>query len=251
VLLPTLPNGGWSITAEAHFYVLLPLLLWMLRRSKMLMVGALLIAIVVRAVILVKAGQVQTYAYPTIIGRFDQFALGILFFHLRTSVQGRHALAACAGGAFLSFYWLFDRAGGYYQLGGFPSASPLWVVMPTIEGVAYALLIAWYDSSFRHSTSRISRLVARFGELSYSIYLLHFFFVAAAADFVHRHIMDISNFYAAAAWAAVFFVLMYVPAALSFRFIEMPALRLRRPYLLQRNGRLEPRSTTSPASASR
>ena len=28
-LIPSWPNGGWSITVELHFYVLLPVLLWL------------------------------------------------------------------------------------------------------------------------------------------------------------------------------------------------------------------------------
>src|SRR5262245_14811077 len=41
VVLPTWPNGGWSVAVELHFYLILPLLLWLARRS-----SALLLAVV-------------------------------------------------------------------------------------------------------------------------------------------------------------------------------------------------------------
>ena len=34
LVLPTLPNGGWSIAIEFHFYLLLPFLLYIARKSK-------------------------------------------------------------------------------------------------------------------------------------------------------------------------------------------------------------------------
>lgn len=233
VLLPNLPNGGWSITVEAHFYVLLPLMLWSVRESKWLMLCLVLGAVATRALVFPNILLDQKLAYETIIGRFDQFALGMLMFYARHRIAGRHALAAIVAAAFLTFYWWFDSAGGFMQLGRHPSQSQVWVILPTLEGAAYGLLIAWYDGSFSPRPTEASRLLARFGELSYSIYLLHFFFVWHAADFVHRHVMDISNFYVALAWSAVFFGLMYVPAALSYRFIEKPALKLRRPYIVR------------------
>lgn len=48
VLLPTLPNGGWSITVEFHYYLILPLFLWMLRKSKFLPLSIVAAAIAVR-----------------------------------------------------------------------------------------------------------------------------------------------------------------------------------------------------------
>ena len=45
VIFPTLPNGGWSITVEFHFYLLIPLLLWLIRKSKYLLFVVLLLAI--------------------------------------------------------------------------------------------------------------------------------------------------------------------------------------------------------------
>lgn len=229
LVLPTLPNGGWSITAEVHFYVVLPFLLIVVCK-RYLFVSLILIAVCLRAALYVQAGEVQTLAYFTIIGRFDQFALGIFLFHARNVMTGRHLAAATVFIAFTAFYWWFDVIGGFLDT----KYSWLWILIPTIEGAAYALLIAWYDQSFRHSSVGASRVLARFGTLSYSIYLLHFFFFEKAADVVHKHVMDLTNFYVATAWAVAFFLFMYIPAALSFRFIESPALKLRRPYVLSR-----------------
>lgn len=51
-VFPTLPNGGWSITVEFHFYLLLPLLLWLSRRSKTLPIVLIALAVGVRTAIL-------------------------------------------------------------------------------------------------------------------------------------------------------------------------------------------------------
>ena len=72
------------------------------------------------------------------------------------------------------------------------------------------------------------------GAYSYSIYLLHFFIVFRAANFVHQRVMDISQFYLATAWAAVFFVGMTVVGHFCFQYVEAPFLRLRRRYLVEK-----------------
>lgn len=128
-------------------------------------------------------------------------------------------------------YWSFDLQGGFYQNQAYPSPSSLWIFLPTIEGVAYALGIAWYDNSFTHSTTGISALIGRIGAYSYSIYLLHFFIVFRAARFVNEQLMDLSNFYLACLWSVVFFLLMVPIGYLTFRFVEAPFLQLRRPYV--------------------
>jgi peptidoglycan/LPS O-acetylase OafA/YrhL len=232
LVLPTLPNGGWSITVEFHFYLLLPLFLRMAARSKWLPLSIVAAAVALRLALHHAMGEVQSLAYWTIVGRVDQFTLGMLAFHFRAHLAHRHILALAVIAAFLAFYWWFDHGGGYFLRPSYPSPSLLWTVFPTIEGAAYATAIAWYDNSFVHRTTGISGFVGRIGEYSYSIYLLHFFFVFPAAWLVHERIMDISNFYLACLWAAFFFVLMVIPGYFSFRYIESPFLRRRRRYLV-------------------
>jgi peptidoglycan/LPS O-acetylase OafA/YrhL len=231
-VFPTLPNGGWSITVEFHFYLLLPFLLWMSRKAKFFPLCLVACAILLRWIIFLENGEVQFLAYWTIVGRVDQFALGMLLFHYRSYVTKRYLPMLLVFLAFLYFYWQFDVSNGNLSATGFVSPSPLWIILPTIEGLVYALAIAWYDTSFKHSNQRISRFIGRMGEYSFSIYLLHFFFVFRAASFIHLNVMDLSNFYVACAWSLVCFVLMMPLGYLSYRFIESPFLVYRRKYLI-------------------
>lgn len=228
---PSLPNGGWSITVEFHYYAILPLFLWMFGKSKLLPISIIVVAIALRVFVYREMGEIQSLAYWTIVGRIDQFALGMLMYQFRASIAYRHVLAIAIFTGFTMFYWYFDLHGGFYQNPSYPSPSPLWIVLPTIEGIAFAVGIAWYDNSFAHSTTGFSRFVGHIGEFSFSIYLLHFFVVFHAARFVNERVMDISNFYVACLWSVVFFLLLVPAGYLSFRFIEAPFLKHRKRYI--------------------
>jgi peptidoglycan/LPS O-acetylase OafA/YrhL len=232
LVFPTWPNGGWSITAELHFYLLLPVLLLLMRRWPHGMWLLLALAILLRTGYHTWTGEVQSLAYPTIIGRIDQFVLGIMAFHGRARFIDRHTQAAVVAAAFITLYWWFDGNGGFYLQPSYPSPSRLWIVLPTLEGAAFAVLIAWYDGSFPHVNGMLSKLFSLLGEYSYSIYLLHFFFVFAVAQWIHANVLDISNFYVALPVSVLAFMTMIPIAYLSMRFVERPFLRLRRRYIM-------------------
>lgn len=231
LVFPSWPNGGWSITVELHFYLLLPLLLWLTRRGYNGLWLLLACAILLRAGYHAWMGEVQSLAYATIFGRIDQFILGIMAFHGRIHLIGRHVRAAGIAAAFITLYWWFDRSGGFFLQPTYPSPSRLWIVLPTLEGAAFAALIAWYDGSFSPANGTLSKLLATLGEYSYSIYLLHFFVVFAVAQWFHANILDISNFYVALPVSVLAFVAMAPIGYLSMRFVERPFLRLRRRYI--------------------
>lgn len=230
VLLPSLPNGGWSITVEIHFYLLIPVLLVIAHRKPVLLLAFVVAAVLLRGYLHNQTGSIQHYAYFTLIGRADQFLFGILCFHARHLIRKQHLLFALATLSFLIFYWYFDSRGGFYEMPAYPSPSRLWIVLPTIEGMYFGLLIAWYESSFSHGHGWLSRAVSQYGKYSYAFYLWHFFFVFTAADLIHQHIIDLSNFYLALLFAFLFYLAMYPVGYLSYRFIESPFLRARKKY---------------------
>ena len=104
--------------------------------------------------------------------------------------------------------------------------------MPTIEGLVYALVIAWYDNSFEHSAGRVSHFIAIIGTYSYSIYLLHFFIVFRLSNVINKHIVDLSNIHVAMLFSIFCFLLMVPIGYISYRFIESPFLRFRTIYIV-------------------
>lgn len=228
---PTLPNGGWSITAEVHFYIVLPLILWGFRKHFSMMPYAVLLAIAVRLLIWQMGGDIKSLSYLTIVGRIDQFILGILAFHASKRLNRIPTAGFLFVAAFLVFWGWFDNEGGYYAFHSTHAREALWIVIPTIEGLTYAYLIAWYDSLTFDENRPWVRVLAWYGDASYSIYLLHTFFVFKAARFINQNIMDISNAYAAIPWALFVFLLMAIPAYATRKLIEEPFLRLRTGYI--------------------
>lgn len=225
-----LENGFWSIVVESHFYLALPLLMIWSRRSLWALPLCVAVAIVFRAATFELHGSVKFLAYWTIGGRIDQFLLGIVAFGLRERLRGRHMMATIGGTAFLLFYGWFDAAGGWSDFGDTGLRGAIWIVLPTIEGIAYAGLIAYYDTSFAPRAGGVSGLIAKAGAYSYSIYLLHFFVVFALARFIDTAVMDLSNFYVACGWSALCFAAMVPIGRLCFVLIEQPFLRLREDY---------------------
>jgi rhamnosyltransferase len=230
VIFPSLPNGGWSIIVESHFYVILPLLLYLVNRSKLLLVLALALPIGLRLLLFIHNGEVQSFAYYTIVGRLDQFILGIFAFYTRDFYKdkGRYIFVALV--CFLLFWYWFDRLGGFYTLPKYPSPSPIWILLPTIEGFVYSVLIAWYDSVYTQSESKIARFIALIGTYSYSIYLLHFFFVFRMPALINKYLFDISNPYLIFLVAIPCFLSLIPISYLSYRFVEEPFLKYRKKY---------------------
>jgi peptidoglycan/LPS O-acetylase OafA/YrhL len=228
---PTLPNGGWSITVEAHFYVVLPLILWLLRVRLSYVALIVVVAILLRTGIYFYRGQVQSLAYWTLIGRIDQFVLGILAYKFGQHLRRRHITMLTLFVLFATFYWWFDARGGFYRFPSYPSPSPVWIVMPAIEGVFFAALIAYYDQSFRFKETRASWLVAQVGICSYSIYLTHFFYVfwmgEAYASFVGTH-----NFYVMFAGGLLCFCVAALISSASYYAIEFQFLKFRTKYVM-------------------
>ena len=232
VIFPTLPNGGWSITAEAHFYVVLPWILLLLRRNVTYVALIVLAAILLRTGFYLYRGEVQTLAYWTIVGRIDQFVLGVLAFNLRAHLEKRHILMFLLFISFAAFYWYFDSLGGFYNSPSYPSPYPLWIVMPTIEALFFSSLIAYYDTSFAFHDRGLSGLVAKVGTYSYSIYLTHFFYVFWMGQ-AFFSLFQTRNFYFATLAGLACFGLAALLASFSYRYVELPFLQLRRKYVAE------------------
>lgn len=218
-LFPTWPNGGWSITTEMHFYLLMPLLLPVLSRPRSAF-AAIIAAICLRALIYWQNGAVEFIAYTTIIGRLDQFALGACCYHFAGKMRSNHIAALGTFFVLVTVYQAFNLYGGYAA-----DLHPVWIVMTTIEGATLGLLISYYDRSFSFKRSALSTV----GEVSYSIYLLHFFVIMWLSEAFQAAFPE-AGFYASAIAGALCFAAFVPVAWISYRFIEKPYVSLRVPY---------------------
>lgn len=242
-ILPVWPHGGWSVAVEMQFYLVLPILLVATRKQRVFLAWCILAMIGFRIAIWMWLGTVQPASYWTILGRFDQFALGILAWTWREQLAARIRLLPVLVLGFCAFFWWFDWMGGFRDFAGegYPNRHPLWIVMPTIEGAFYSAIIAMFDRGFPGGLPlprRLGALIAAAGTYSYSIYLLHFFAVDIVSMALHRR-FDISGFYSALLAGTAFFVVMIAIGRVSYRCIEEPFLRFRLPYLDRAAGRQE------------
>jgi peptidoglycan/LPS O-acetylase OafA/YrhL len=232
IVFPTWPYGSWSISIELQFYLLFPLLLFLFRRHG----PFVLIAIVAGAMLLRfdwwrTYGEAQHIAFWTIAGRIDQFVFGMLFALVPVERKVLRIVAGVSFAAFLVLWNEFDRAGGFYHFNGTPSHSPLWIFIPTVEAITYGSLIAFYDGSRWRLPVRLDRALARVGEWSYSIYLLHFFPIILLRNVFWGHVGSASNFFIALIVATLAFLAFLPVAGLSYTYFEKRFLVYRRHYL--------------------
>lgn len=230
-----LPNGGWSVAVEFHFYLILPLLLWMDRRHKACLPAVVGLMLLIRWAIHSRYGEVHDLAYHTLLGRIDQFVFGIAAFHWRSCIANRHILAASVLAGIAGFYSAFDWMGGFYGMPAFPSTSMLWVFIPTIEAFAYGILIAWYAESFAFRPNPFLWVIGKAGAYSYSIYLLHFFFFHKMSRAAVKLGLPSENFYFGLLLSAFFFICMVPIGHLSYKLIEEPFLKYRKRYIREQD----------------
>ena len=230
------PGASWSLAIEVQFYFAFPALLWLRnhwgpRASNCLLIAIVAGCVTTRALVWFATGSVEHFAYWTILGRADQLVMGMLFYDIsKTSLLRDHRaalLAATAAFVLLASHWL-NLAGGGFDAFPQPSASAHWVWLPLLEGASYGCLIMCYDTMAWRLTGRLSDALAKLGELSYSIYLIH----SALVMGLLYHFMPVDTpLWIVVAVSAAFFPVVVLLARLSYTYIEQPFLRFRRPYL--------------------
>jgi peptidoglycan/LPS O-acetylase OafA/YrhL len=232
LVFPTWPFGTWSITIELHFYLLFPLLLFLFRRH-----GPFMLLTVVAGAMLLRFdwwrtfGEAQHIAYWTILGRIDQFIFGMLFALVPIERKVLRVVAGVSALSFLILWTEFDRMGGFHHFDGTPSKSLLWIVIPTVEAITYGSLIAFYDGATWRIPIWLDHALAKVGEWSYSIYLLHFFPIVLMRHLFFDLHGSADNFFLALAAANLAFLAFLPVPALSYRYFEKRFLAYRKHYL--------------------
>ena len=190
-LLPTLPNGGWSITVEAHFYVLLPLILMACRRSALAPLLLIAIAILVRVALYTHVDHIRSLTYFYSEGHIRSVPRGHFCFPLpRICEEPALGHAGCLRRIF-GLLLVVRRCRPFFG----------WVGIRLVAlGLDYladhrSRRLFVRDRLLRHTFLGQQKIKyptvdhRKSGSISYSIYLLHIFFVFGMSDFIYRHVM--------------------------------------------------------------
>jgi peptidoglycan/LPS O-acetylase OafA/YrhL len=228
--LPAWHGGAWSVAVELHFYALFPAILWLQRGNRIGALVALFMAsILMRFGVWAATGSVQAFSYWTIGGCIDLFLGGMLWHELsKLAAVRRRAGALCVTGLLLIIpaWHAFNLAGGFAGT----AHSPLWIIIPTLQGLIFGAVIVGYEYSHVSLPNYADRALGKIGEVSYSIYLLHFVFYPTIVKQLAAAGFDMSTFPVALTFAALTFPIIVGIAMLSYRFIEQPFLKLRGSY---------------------
>jgi peptidoglycan/LPS O-acetylase OafA/YrhL len=230
LVTPPFSSMLWTIAIEWQFYLLFPLLVPVLRSDWTRQVlGLVAVLLLFRGVAVLAGGNSRDIGYLTIVGRLDQFLIGMwAAWAYRTWPLSRRTGALLAGAALAAVVTalaLFNAAGGW-------PATPAWkIAWPTLEALLWAAFVIGYVAVANNAQGLWSRAVARVGEISYSIYLVHFIVIWMLVRydlplaFTGRFAVD-----ALLETGLVALPVTLAIATLTYTFVERPFLRLRGRY---------------------
>jgi len=223
---------SWAVAVEFQFYLIFPFILLALNSAPAkTIVSIIAVALAFRLLAIGLGADPRDMSYSHLVGRIDQFVLGMGAALLLRALNGSRylLLSMFFGGAGAVVYMLFwlNHHGGW--------VSQVWwkILWPTIEGAVYAVFIVGYVGSKNMFPVLLSNCLCKVGECSFSIYLLHFSIVlmfATRKDLVF-HPTGNSKLDLIFMMFVVVLPVVLVFSMLTYRVIERPFLSFRKRYV--------------------
>lgn len=229
------PSGPiWTIAVEFQFYLLFPLLIIFYNRYgyRYLILGVLFLILIRATLGYLNPVEIYYNLYHSIIGRLDQFLIGIMFGVMY--VKGIFSKLKN-----IHYYFLFFSAVTllslqfiYFRIPAFSSL----VFSFTIEAICWGIIIiAYLGISHRlfelEIFKWISKKIAFLGELSFSMYLLHLPIGIAAGSFLSLGEPD--SLTQSLLYSGIRLPFIMAISMLSYYVVEKPFMGLRKKYLIE------------------
>lgn len=229
-------GAAWTISVEFTFYLIFPFLArFALAQGPdyLLRLIALLLLFKLGAFLL--SERPTHMIYSTLLGRLDQFLIGMLAAQYAALYILRPLHGAWVLGAGLAVWALLEVQ---KYAASFFSPDPVqvaWLAWPTVEALAWALVVLSYAHWRGNLWGWLGRLLERGGEISFSLYLWH-----GLAIFLGMRLLGTPDWFASSHLNALLvgagvLALSWGVASLSYRTIEAPFLEMRGRYVVKRN----------------
>lgn len=233
-------GAAWTISVEFTFYLIFPFL-----ARFALAQGPGYLLRLIGLLLLFKLGafllneRPTHMIYSTLLGRLDQFLIGMLAAQYAAMHILRPVHGVWVAGAGLTM-WALLEVQKYWA--SFFSPDPVqvaWVVWPTVEALAWALVVLSYAHWRGNLWGWLGRVLERGGEISFSLYLWH-----GLVIFLGMRLLGTPDWFAdwrlnALLAGIAMLAVSWGVASLSYRTIEAPFLQMRGRYVKQTHVTLE------------
>lgn len=234
-------GAAWTISVEFTFYLIFPFIArFTLEQGARYLLKFLLLLLIFRTGAYFAAERSTHMIYSTLIGRTDQFLIGMMAAYIvqhskigeYLNRRGVGLVPLLTAGALL---WAaiegMSLTASYFS----PHPKhPAWIVWPIVEAMLWAcILVAWVFN--RYSLPKIvNRFLEKGGEISYSIYLLHGVIIFLTSQVFPPPLQWTGNWRLDAIIVTVgLLIITWSVSLVSYTTIEAPFLRLRKAYIAQ------------------
>lgn len=221
------PSGPtWTIAVEFQFYLIFPFLMIFLKRYgyKYILMLIIFSIFIKFNISVLNGGDIYYNLYHTIIGRFDQFLVGILFgcLYLNSYFKYFALMKSILISIFLIFIltllFLFEKNSIFYS-----SLSFL------LEAFCWGGVIFIYLNTQMNIPNLFDKFMSKMGQISFSVYLLHLPVGLMVVKFLSFSMAY--NLLSLIFQWLVIVPIIFLISLLSFSVIEKPFMSLRTKYL--------------------
>ena len=226
-------GAAWTISIEFTFYLLFPFLgRFACEKGPKYLLQLLFLMLLFKLGAYGVTERSTHMLYSTLVGRFDQFLMGML----AALLYIRHKEALSRRGTTLLLIGVvvvFINAAVQARYASFFLVQPkqvFWIFWSMLEAGGWALFITSWISAKFELPNWLDRLMRRGGEISFSFYLMHALVIYLTYQ-AFGVLMLTGNIIADGILTAVgLYILTWTAATLSYETIEKPFLGLRSGY---------------------